>query len=620
MNSVLGIGIAVIAVLVASFHFLPKELEAQGHGPMPRKFGIKGLFAAGHVLLLLLIIFGVHLGVNFQVVRAIVTGDVNALEASAAEIERAETSELDAGSAGRADEPADSPDQGAGSGPAATGAPTDRPIPIPALPSLQSVITGTAIFFGLLGSGRWRRIEAAILRQLQHVSMVEEDVEALASNLKLGDFSSDAMSTPAPAALDRLQKRISPEAADKPDVSLAVRWAKLDALLSIWEKSDDWAKTLPAVETPILRAARSAHERKSNLAIKIERHVTQIERGEADPEILARISRQIRRDQEPDDPSELKVKGTGQDRLNGGSEGQKTLHELLEPVLEYFVEEYDDLLTIWTHATAKSVMLAGDGAETRLRALEKNGFRNIGKFSPIELNRALGMAVMVFLAVLIALYAVGKLLSALTEKAPNIEGGYIFVVAFNLTLATILGSMLGGIRALARRPETPWVPYIVAGLLVGLTHSIVSLTAINMGIEPSWGAGESGNARPLRYYLIIAIFPFAIVLGICLLGRRPSDRSELAQRLRDAAALAGCLVVAGILFIIMADMLKIPPPSEGLGVPERMAMTALFAGAIGAIIGGSVIYHVRHAALCNVIEIPTGQERRADGKPDLAAG
>ncbi len=593
----IAILIAILLVLISSFHFLPRELEAQGHGQMPRKFGIKGLFAAGHAILLLLLIFAVHFGINYRIIGMILSGEADVAELSEVFDTRNDGSaagDASATSGANADDGAGNADPLAGGRDSAETPDTVfRPI------TVQTVVTGTALFFGLFGFGRWRQIEAGILRQLQNVSMIEEDVRLLAKSLGEAPCRLPEQQSEAAAALQRLQKRVAPEAAEDSGTSLAIQWQKVEILISTWEEDDQWGATLPARQTPSLAAARAAHDRKSRLAVRVEAHVQQVERGEADPEVLLEISEQVRGRVDAGTSTNSRTHHDDQATESSADRTSETLNELLGPLVDYFVDEYEEMLSTWANATARSVMLAGDGAEIRLKQLTEKGFSEIGEFTPIELNRAMLIALWVFLGTLLVFYLIPRLMATFIDGVPSPAGGYLFVIAFSITLATILGAMVGGIRSLARRPVPPWGTYIAAGLVIGCTHSILSFTAVSMGVEPIGGGANGG--RPLGFFIIVGLIPFSLVLGICYLARTNASSEGLGQILRDALWMAVIVGCAGAIVVIMSDAVGIQPPTEGLGVPTRITIVGSIAAGLGAVIGALVVHHVRKAALSGVV-------------------
>lgn len=578
----IALGVSIVVVLIFCGHFLPRELESQGHGQMPRKFGIKVLFAAGHVLVLLLLVLLVHFGYNpGKVTHILESGEISSIP----------------GLLEAPDEPPDEPADGPGAGPSEGPDGEEDAIGFGPLAG-GTVVTGTSLFFALFGFGRWRRVEAAVLRQLQKVSMVEDDVLALARNLRRCGLDSVLLREDAGQALDRIQRRRLPGEADDPTRSLLLQWAKVETLLKIWEADPHWARTLPEGETPDLEATRAAHDRRSKLALRVESQIQQIEQGGADPRALAQLREEIRR--EEGEPAISRALEGGPERADAsGPPNGDTLQELLGPLVEYFVEEYAALLSLWSYASAKSVMLAGDRAEGRLQQLSDRGFSGIGDFVPIQLHRAFLIAGGVFLASIPIFWGVPLLLGALGTSGPRPVGGMLFVIAFNISLATVLGAIVGGMRALAKATVTPWFTYGVAALAIGVAYSVISFTAISLGVSPI--GGSQAEPPPPAFFLCLAIIPFSLVLGICVLARTDSSRGIRAQRFLDALRLAAFLVAAGFLLVVMTTALEAQPTGPGLGVGERIVVVGALTAVLGLVIGGLVVPHVRQAALSSVV-------------------
>lgn len=575
--------IAVLASFVAMFaaFVFPSQLEASGHGRMPRKFVSLALFASGNALFFLFLIAGVHvLGNPCVVVRLIGPSGLD-------------TGSLLSALCGAASADGDAGAAGAQLGPAEN----------------HAVVTAFTLFLALFGLRWWRRIEHGALRQLHSVHLIEKDIGTLEEHLEGCSFAPVSSAEGRTAAFHGLERRIHGGLSRDDPRSLAVKHEKVEAFLGLWEHDAVWSAVLPRIDVPNIEEVRCAHDRKTTLANRIEDLVQEIETGTADPNLLADFSARLQSDEEaanvPLNPGHDPGHGQQPQGDDGGTARGRSLKELLKPIIDYFESEYDDLLRRLTRATAESVVLSGDKAGDRLATLKQRGFTGLSEIEPIDIHKAVRIGLLVWLAIVLVFWLLLQLFGARFEGLEAPEGGLILVLAFSLMLATVLGSMVAGLRSLARAHETPWGWYAVAGLSMAVVHWILMIVAADLDlIAPRPGAGDGAQAPSPALFLIGAIVPFALVLGMCLLSRRTPVLGLFGGRIGDGLLLGLVLAFAGVMMLVLGEVTGVPSPQPNLALAERMIILPTMMGMMGFIIGVLVVRHVRKAALSNFIETP----------------
>lgn len=556
--------------LIAFFtgFWFPRELAEEGEGRLPKKFLALLLFAGINVVVFLVLIAAIQLGRNHEEFGRVL--DAAGFEWFADIL---------------------LPPEDEGSAAVAQGGPRGEVSPLGA----DMIATAAAVFFGLFGIRRWRRIEAGALRQLHNISLIAEDARRLSAKLQHGTYRiPDAQAGGAALALYQLQHRVSQSEADSTERSLVAKWGKLESLLRLWEDHALWSETLRQVELPSRGTIRLAHERRNTLARRINRHVEDVERGEADPAVLASIAGLLRREDVSAERILDELRGLNIDRK--GKADEPSLRVLLEPLVEYFHEEYDEALAHMSEATAKSVVMSGDEAGQRLALLKQNGFTGIGNVKVINLHGAVFITFSVFIALLLVFNSYVYF----REGAVNTSGVMLVTFAGSMTLAVVAGAMVGGLRSLARAETIPWGWYILAALVMGLLHFVMVFTAA-VGREKEYGLGA---------FILGSLLPFCLVLTICLLSRREMLWRRLPEWLADAVAMAVVMAAVGVVLVFLGERGGIGTLTDD-PLLARMLRIGVLMALVGGPIGALVVHRVRAAALSRIVDDALGEE--ADG-------
>ena len=555
--------IALGAVLVGLFtgFWFPRELESTGEGRLPKNFRVGLLFAMMNVILFAFVLAFVFLSAHAPDVAAIF-GASGAEEVQAI-IKTVRKSVADDGS------------------------------------KIGLVVTAIGVYFGLFGLQRCRRIEAGTLRQLHNVSLVEEDEQRLAERLRTCGFAAEQAEEDSSGilALDRLQRRLDEVGGIAPARSLAVMARKLEALLRLWKDDDGWAAPLPRASQPKLKPARLAHKRRMKLASRVEEHLERIERGELDPTELAEIIAALNKGKLTSEAviSRLKEMSSAP---SPGRNDDRSIREIIRPLVDFLVSGYDEQLDELAAATAKATIMSGDEAQAKLEALKTAGFSGLGRIEPIDLHRAIIILIGIFFFVLVVFFVAPYVLALLGNQL--LDGGqpFIFVIASSITLAAVVGTMVGGLRNLANAVRPPWGWYTLAAAAVAAAHVAAVLSASVLGLTIS---DANPEYDPVQFAMAGSLVPFFLVLGICLLSRRNKRLGRLPERVADGIQFALFMLMAGFLFNMVVELADLPPPRAEAGFPERMLLIGFVTLAVGAFVGSVVVHQVRAAALSSVV-------------------
>jgi hypothetical protein len=574
------IGLGAFIIIAFTGYWFPRELEGAGEGRLPRNFQVSVLFALMNLVLfafiLAFVFFSSNVTIILEVLIASGSADTEAAEKLRKELAKAETANV--------------------------------------------ILAALGVYFGLFGFERWRRIQAGILRQLHSVSLVQDDQENLVARLERCPFVDKAIAAEADyeeedeaakgiLALERLQRRCKPGDVDNPARSLAVKARKLQALLNLWQK-DVWGAALPIAERPNCALLQLAHERRTTLAARVEDYANRIERGEVDPSELAAISASLKEGSMTSEDALAKFVELSADPSPEQDNG-RTLEQIVAPLVEFLDKGYRESLRELASATAKTAILSGDDAQDRLDALIKVGFSGIGQISSIDLDRAISITLLVFVFVVAVFFTALNLPLLDLDQNQNVRKPFIFVISGSLTIAVVVGTMVGGLRKLANARNTPWFWYILAAVVMGVWHVVAVLCASVLDLTM-----ESGNPahRPVHFAMAGALVPFSVVLGICLLSRCKDpvgilpDRffKSLPERLADCLCFSSIVLIGGVAFNIVVEVAQLPPPVAGADFGDRMRLIGFVTLMVGAFVGLVVIHHVRAAALSRIVEEDNG--------------
>jgi hypothetical protein len=557
-----AIGVGAILVMVFTGFWFPKELESAGEGRLPKNFQVGFLFA-----MMNLIFFAVVLAFVFVLSHAPIF--MKLIFASSLDELKVVGDLLKTVTEG------------------------DRS-------NASLIVTGVGVFFGLFGLQRWRRIEAGTLRQLHSISLVDEDERKLADRLKTCKFApAGADEDRGILALDRLQRRFSPEDADATERSLAEKARKVGALLRLWQDKDQaWPATLARADRPKIDTALHTHQRRMTLVSRVNEYVEKIERGEVDPKELAEIMVALNRGQVTSEDVLARLREMSSSPA-AHTVDEQSLQQIVRHLVEFLVDGYNDQLTDLAAATAKAAITSGDDAQKKLDVLKSAGFSGIGRIERIDLHRSVFIVMLIFLFVLFVFFAAPRVLPLLGGRPfEGTRQPFIFVIAITMTIAVVVGTMVGGLRNLANAPNTPWAWYLLAAMATAVAHIVAVLIASVLKLTI---AGGNPAYQPVQFAVAGSLVPFFIVLGICLLSRRNTLRGRLPERLADGLWFSLFMLAGGFAFNMVVELAGLPPPRADADFVDRMVLIGFVTAAVGAFIGPTVLHHVRAAALSSIV-------------------
>ncbi len=555
--------IALGAALVGLFtgYWFPRELENNGEGRLPKNFRVGVLFAMMNVIFFALVLTFVFLSAHAPDVAAIF--GAAGVEEVQTVIKTVQTSMADDGS------------------------------------KVGLVVTAVGVFFGLFGLQRCRQIEAGTLRQLHNVSLVEEDETRLAERLKSCRFETSYAEHDESGieALDRLQRRLDDGSNVGPVRSLAVMARKLEALLKLWKDDDAWAAPLPRANHPKLKAARHAHKRRMRLALRVNEHLEKIDRGELDLAGLTESVAALKKGKLTSTAFISQLKQSSSEPSQDSSD-DRSVREIVHQLVDFLLGGYEENLDELASATAKATIMSGDDAQAKLEALKKAGFSGLGRIVTIDLHRAIMILLVIFFFVLFVFFVAPHVLALLGNHLLGGGQPFIFVIATSITLAAVVGTMVGGLRNLANAARLPWGWYFLAAFAVAVAHvaAVVAARVLDLTITDA-----NPEYDPVQFAMAGSLVPFFLVLGICLLSRRDRPTGRLPEWVTDGIQFSLFMLVGGFLFNMVVELAELPPPRPGAGFPERMLLIGFVTLAIGAFVGSVVVHQVRAAALSSIV-------------------
>jgi hypothetical protein len=230
--------------------------------------------------------------------------------------------------------------------------------------------------------------------------------------------------------------------------------------------------------------------------------------------------------------------------------------------------------------------------------------------------------------------------------------GFTAGIIIVMSVATLIGAMLGS-RPSHVRGKAPWGTYLLGGMA-----AVVGFFAIHFAQIAYFGRETAALAelreqidrirerralasqrapaavitppptiqrRPpmtLINLAPMAVLPFFIAVGICLLARPPQLvpvsvlqdhpvwRGTL-ERLVDGLAMAALLALASGLGLLISRMTGLGPPSRPLGTsgPPPWLLLMINFGSLGLVIGAAVLRDTRNAAHTQLVVVRDKRDR-----------
>ncbi len=470
----------------------------------------------------------------------------------------------------------------------------------------------------------FRDVERSMVVWLHSASHLHGDREALTEHLMTNEFVSSRDEHRAyREALAKYGIYITDDPNDVGPVTFK-NWRKVATLLRLLRSwNDDDTRVLTRDDMKLLSEIENAHERKTQLAITIVKMVERVEQGKSQNETLPVLLTMLSEVGHLDREAVAKVETTLRDRLADGSQtaGQGSLHltgkdfdNHLRQIEGYFKIEYEMLMHQAADLTAKSVILSGGEASGRLEHLKKLGFVGLGRIEPVDLDRILWLFLVVAFGGFLVLF-----LGNVGEKYSPIGWDALARFSFIMTVAALIGAIVGSSRRLSGAPSTPWGRYIAAGLLAAV--AFFSIQAVSALIKNYQGI-EGTDRFVFSVYRTLPwmVLPFLLTVAISRLGRMPSwpvlpglsRYPNAIERILDGLAISIVIYVAYALTIAIHVPFDLPwskrltaamQETHFLPVPVRWPLQFM-----GFLIGFFVVRDVRRAAHAEIVETGTGRD------------
>ena len=502
----------------------------------------------------------------------------------------------------------------------------------------QAFVLALFASFGLYSFAPFREVERNVLSWMHDTRYLRGELEALAVHLE------DCVFNTSPEEHNRNLKNleaseiyITDDDARSINLESVIAWRKTASLL---RRVREWNAVGPRVlsneEMELLGEIDGAHARKTRLAMDIIRIFDGIRQGDDSASALSAVSDMLSRASHGNRAGVAQVEAAAQAKL--GSEPApanpqpiritgEQLQQYLKKIEGYFIVEYRLLLSRVTRLAAKSIIRAGDAADSRLDDLKAAGFEGLGSIRPLSADRILWL----FLAVAIGGFLTYYLLwyDVMIQRVRDVPGlslseeqiavfgqttliGIGFFVT-SIAFASQIGALFGSTSANARAKEAPWAKYVLAGLISVavfvlmqlikevVIHAIGLSDALSLVRTTTW-------IERVKTSVPWCTLPFFTTLGICWLARQKAwqplgplgeNGTALLQRAFDGVAIGVLMLPAfsiAISVLVMSGT-PLPPVLRDRFDAPVMAILAI----LGFIVGATVVRDVRTAAHTRVV-------------------
>ena len=502
----------------------------------------------------------------------------------------------------------------------------------------QAFVLALFASFGLYSFAPFREVERNVLSWMHDTRHLRGELEALAVHLE------DCVFNTSPEEHNRNLKNleaseiyITDDDARSINLESVIAWRKTASLV---RRVREWNAVGPRVlsndEMELLGEIDGAHARKTRLAMDIIRIFDGIRQGDDSASALSAVSEMLSRASHGNRLGVAQAEAAAQAQLGSDPAPAsprpiritgEQLQQYLKKIEGYFIVEYRLLLTRVARLAAKSIIRAGDAADSRLDDLKAAGFEGLGSIRPLSSDRILWLFLSVAIGGFLTYYLLWydvmiqrvRDLPGLTLSEEQIAvygqttligiGFFVTTIAF----ASLIGALFGSSSANARAKEAPWGKYILAGLISIAVFFLMQLIkevviqaiglsdALSMVRTSTWIDRVKASAP-------WCTLPFFTTLGICWLARLKSwqplgvlgeNGTPLLQRAFDGVVV-GLLMLPAFSIAISALVMSgtpLPPVLRDRFDPPVMAILAI----LGFIVGATVVRDVRTAAHTRVV-------------------
>src|SRR5215470_3390526 len=496
--------------------------------------------------------------------------------------------------------------------------------PLPYVKSLadQMTIGAPVVAFVTLG-GLWqipfiKELERAFLVTLHSTRHLHNDIQLLAQRLIGGVF--DPPASERNLNLNTLKKYGVFVKDDDPgpvDIMTINNWRKVSSLLRllrVW--NEDRVSVLNNEDRRLLDRIQTAHDRKTQLAMTIIRMTRQAPEGTETTKLLADLMQKLSSTPQLNRGDLGEVEARAKSMLGDGGQTTTALQPVrltpeefracLNEIVGYFEIEYDILVQQLSLLVAKSTVLAGDKGPERLEQLKTIGFSGLGRIERISLDAVLWLF-------LVATFG-GFLVVYIPNMGQTTSPQGIARFAFSMSIAGLIGALVGSVRRNARAINAPWSRYFVAGLCAAVLY--VGFTLVHNLINETLKIPQAPGQRPfsLADTTMWSLLPLMLTVAIAYLARVTTwttvpglgKFAPIGERVIDGVCVSAVVLIGYYGAVVLHPLFGIELPSR---LAQRMAEPhilpiPIFAPlqALAFLIGFFFVRDVRRVAHATIVE------------------
>lgn len=494
--------------------------------------------------------------------------------------------------------------------------------PLPYVKSVADQMTTGAPVVALVTLGTlWqipftKELERAFLVTLHSTRHLHNDIQLLKQRLVGGVF--DPPATERSLNLNMLKKHGVFVRDDDPgpvEIMTINNWRKVSSLLRllrVWNQ--DRVSVLSDEDRRLLDRIQTAHDRKTLLAMTIIRMTRQSPEGTETTKMFAELMQRLSISAQLHRADLGEMEERAKSILGEGSRAalqpvrltQDEFRICLNEIVGYFEIEYDILLQQLAQLVAKATVLAGDKAPERLQQLKEIGFSGLGRIERISLDVVLWLFLVATFGGFLVVYIPNM------GHVTNPQGLARF--AFSMSIAGLIGALVGSVRRYARALYAPWTVYFLAGLLAAALY--IGFTLVHNLINEILQIQRGPEQRPfsLPDTITWGLLPLVLTVAIAFLARvrvwselpQLGEFGPIAERIIDGACVSAVVLIGYYGAIVLHPVLGLELSAR---LQERMAAPHILPipifpplQALAFLIGFFFVRDVRRVAHATIVE------------------
>ena len=492
---------------------------------------------------------------------------------------------------------------------------------------------------GMLQFSIFRDLERSTLIWLHSRRHMNDDLNKLWHHLDDGLF--------VPSAAERQKHRdsvkrygiyVTDESVDGVGLVTFNKWRKTSTLLRLVRSWNDVEETrvLGVEDMKLLGDLETSHDRKTELAMAILKMVDEVQLhqgGETEKALGAMLkvlsdTPHIDRDSVAAAEARAKIIFSGsvedlakkQLRLTG-----EQLRNRIVQIERYFEIEYQIMLEQVSLLAARSVVLSGDKANDRLDQMTAAGIGGLGSIQQFNFDRIVWMFLVVLLGGFLVMF-----LGYSNQMKPGMAEG-LARFAFAMSIAALIGAIVGSRRRHSKAVVTPWNKYLTGGVFAGVVF--IGVSVLSNSIKAAMGIPQPEGQPPFSVYRMLpwALLPCLTSIAIARLARIPHWPAVpgivayrwLYVRTVDGICTSLALFVAYCIAFSLHPLMgiELSPNLQALADKAWLPIPVIWTIQwLGFLIGFAVVRDVRWAAHSTIIvAAKPGDVAAAGNEPEIAA-